>query len=72
MIDLIVTPKEILGRVKKLPPRDQLRLVEQILSSLESQLSVVVKTTEPLQSLLGLWQGFSISNYDIAEARKEM
>ena len=72
MIQPNVTPIEVLGIVKQLSPREQLELVEQILATLRPQLPAMPPAKQPLRSLLGLWQGFTVTEEDIAEARREM
>jgi len=72
MIQPNVTPTELFGIVKQLSLREQLELVEQILATLRSQLPATPLAKQPLRSLLGLWQGFTITAEDIAEARREM
>lgn len=62
---------ELLQQVKQLPPREQLLFAEQILAGLVHQMPSK-QSPKPLQSLLGLWQGFTVTDEDIAEARREM
>jgi hypothetical protein len=63
---------ELLGQVKQLPPREQLQLVEKIIAGLGEQLPATLTQPKPLRSLLGIWQGFTLTDEDIAEARHEM
>ena len=62
---------ELLQQVKQLPPREQLLFAEQILAGLAHRMPAQ-QPPKPLQSLLGLWQGFTVTEEDIAEARREM
>ena len=62
---------ELLHQVKQLSPREQLLFAEQILAELVQQMPAKQPPT-PLKSLLGLWQGFTVTEEDIAEARREM
>lgn len=62
---------ELLQQVKQLPPQEQLLFAEQILAGLAHQLPLQ-QPPKPLKSLLGLWQGFTVADEDIAEARREM
>lgn len=63
---------ELLQQVKQLPPREQLLFAEQILAGLVQQMPIKQQQPKPLQSLLGLWEGFTVTEEDIAEARREM
>jgi hypothetical protein len=62
---------ELLQQVKQLPPCEQLLFAEQILAGLVHQMPAK-QSPKPLKSLLGLWQGFTVTEEDIAEARREM
>jgi hypothetical protein len=66
-----ITPEEVLDYARQLSPREQLALVEGILADLAPHLPEVATETRS-RSLLGFWQGFSITEDDIAEARQEM
>jgi hypothetical protein len=48
-----------------------LLFAEQILAGLVHQMPVQ-QQPKPLKSLLGLWQGFTVTEEDIAEARREL
>lgn len=72
MLEQPVTSKELLRYAKKLPLREQLQLAEKILASLARQLPQEPPQKQPLRSLLGLWQGFTISEEEITQARREM
>jgi hypothetical protein len=54
----------------KLPPLDKVRLVEQVMATLERDLGE--RTKQPKRSLYGLWSGVNISAEEIDEARQEM
>lgn len=62
---------ERLRQVKQLPPREQLLFAEQVLTGLVQQMPIK-QQPKPLQSVLGLWQGFTVTEEDIAEARREL
>jgi hypothetical protein len=53
-----------------LSPLDKVRLVEQVMVTLEQDLAQRLK--KPKRSLYGLWSGVSVSTEDIDEARQEM
>jgi hypothetical protein len=53
-----------------LSPLDKVRLVERVMATLENDLSEGDK--QPRRSLYGLWSDVSVSEEDIAEARREM
>ena len=67
-----MTVQEIIQSARQLSWRERLLLVEQILSDLAQQVPDEPETIKPLRSLYGLWQGFSITDDDIAQARREM
>lgn len=54
----------------KLSSIDKVRLVEQVMTTLERDLSEQQKT--PKRSLLGIWSDVSISDVDIDEARADL
>ena len=54
----------------KLSPLEKVRLVEQVMATLEHDLTAGEK--KPKRSLYGIWAGVSISAEDIDEARREM
>lgn len=57
---------ELLQQDKQLPPRAQLPFAEQILTGLVYQMPAK-QSPKPLKSLLGLWQGFTVTKEDIAD-----
>ena len=63
------TAEEVLALLRKLPPREQLRVVSKALPALEKELSV---RPQPRKSLRGLWRGLSIGEKEIEEVRQEM
>jgi hypothetical protein len=65
-----VTLNEVLSLANQLSPVDKARLIQQIAPQIEQALA----TKQPGQrkSLRGLWRGLSISEEDIADARREM
>ena len=65
-----VTLEQVLELVTNLSTRDKVRLIELVAPQIEK--AMPVEPQKPLRSLYGLWRGFSISEEDIAEARREM
>lgn len=65
-----VTLAQVLNLADHLSPVDKVRLIEHIAPQIEQELAL--KPALPLRSLYGLWKGFSVSEEDITEARKEM
>jgi len=65
----VKTPDEMYKDIKKLSWDERLRLITQILQDM-----ILEKSAKPsdkrLRSLHGIWQGFSISEHDITQARK--
>ena len=55
---------------QNLSPLDKIRLVEQVMATLEHDLAQNQK--KPKRSLYGTWSGVSLSAEDIDEARHEM
>ncbi len=55
---------------QNLSPLDKVRLVEQVMATLEQDLTQSRK--KPKRSLYGMWSGVSLSAEDIDEARQEM
>lgn len=66
-----VTVEQAVTVIRQLSPRDQLRVVVHILPDLEQAIDKR-ETSAPCRSLYGLWQGFTISDADLDEARQEM
>lgn len=66
----VVTFEGVLEQAKQLTPADQARLIEQLATAIEHELTAVQPV--PRQSLRGLWQGLNITDKDIAEVRREM
>jgi hypothetical protein len=66
----VVTADKILKELRQLPPREQLRVIAQILPEVERDLQ---EPGHPLPSLRGLWQhlDFDISAEETDEARCE-
>ena len=71
MAEKTITLEDMIQWVNQLPWRERLRLVERVLADLAQQLPAE-EATKPLRSLYGLWQGFSVTKEDIAQARREM
>lgn len=69
MAEQILPLDEVVAFAQALSPIDKVRLVEQVMATLERELETAPK---PRRSLLGLWEGVSISAEDIDEARREM
>lgn len=71
MIQSTLTTTELLGYIGRLSPQEQLKLAEKIVATVALQMPAAPQQ-QPLKSLLGLWQGFTITEADIDEARREM
>lgn len=67
----MMTYDEVLISVQQLSPSEKARLLEEISGALRRDL-VQTETKKPKRSLLGLWEGVSVSEADIDEARQEM
>jgi hypothetical protein len=65
------TYDEVLTIAQQLSPTDKARLLEDISAALRRDLAQA-ETKTPKRSLLGLWEGVSVSEADIDEARREM
>lgn len=65
-----VTLAQVLELATNLSLRDKVRLIEFVAPQIERALEGQLRA--PLRPLYGLWQGFSISDEDIALARREM
>ncbi|MEW6288156.1 MAG: hypothetical protein AB1509_18250 [Chloroflexota bacterium] len=67
----MVTPttNNVLKMLRKLPPREQLKVISLALPEIEKKLG---QKARPRKSLRGLWQGVNVANRDIAEIRKNM
>ncbi len=70
MSDLTVELEEVVGMVRGLSPLDKVRLVEEVMTLLEDDLTN--QKSRPKPSLYGIWPDANISEEDIAEARQEM
>jgi hypothetical protein len=70
MSDLAVELEEVVGMARSLSPLDKVRLVEEVMSLLEEDLTDL--KPGPKRSLYGIWPDANISEEDIAEARREM
>lgn len=62
--------ESVLTQVLELTPLEKVRLVEQVMATLERDL--LEQEKKPKRSLYGLWSDVSISAEDIDEARAEM
>ncbi len=65
-----ITLDQVLDLAEQLSARDKVRLIEFIAPQIAEALPV--PSRKSLRSLYGLWRGFSITEQDIAEARREM
>jgi len=65
------TYDDVLNSARQLSASDKARLLEDISAALRRELTQAT-VQKPRQSLLGLWEGVSISEDDIDEARQEM
>ena len=70
MSDSTVELEELIGKAKGLSPLDKIRLVEEMMSSLQEELGE--KKVAPRRSLYGILPDANISEEDISEARREM
>lgn len=61
---------EVMEFIEALSPLERVRLVERVMTTLEHDLSGEEYAEK--RSLLGLWQGTTITEQDIDAARKEM
>jgi hypothetical protein len=68
----VITVEMVVRQVNQLSLREQVQLVERILSGLAQQLPTTSALHKPLRSLYGLWQGFTVTEADITEARREL
>jgi hypothetical protein len=65
------TPKSVLDMLRKLPPRERLKVISQALPEIEHSLA---EKPRAYKSLRGLWKDLrpSVSKQDIDDARSEM
>lgn len=70
MSDATVELETVVGMARQLSPLEKVRLVEEIMSLLEDDLSE--RKSGPTRSLYGIWPDANISSKDIEEARQEM
>lgn len=70
MNDTAVELEEVIGMARSLSPLDKVRLVEEVMTFLEEDLTI--QKPGPRRSLYGIWPDAHISEEDIAEARQEM
>lgn len=68
----MVTYNEVLHLVKQLPDTEKARLIQEISTLLDNQQTNGDGERTPKKSLLGIWEGVSISEEDIDEVRREM
>ena len=61
---------QILRLAKRLPPKEKIRLIEQIAPEIEQDLAGVSESKR--QSLRGAWREIDITEEDISTARQEM
>ncbi len=64
------TFEQALAIASNLSPLDKVRLVEQVMATLEQDLSTAKK--KPKRSLYGSWSDVHMSEEDIDQARKDM
>lgn len=62
--------EQVVKLAAKLSALDKVRLVEQVMATLENDLTAQEK--KPRRSLYGIWKGVDASDEDIAEVRREM
>lgn len=68
----MTTYEELLVAVKQLSPAEKARLLEDVSAALRHDLTEEEPPKKPKRSLLGLWEGDSVSAEEIDEARREM
>lgn len=68
---ITATPQDVLEMLRKLPPRERLKVIYQALPEIEQSLSENIRA---YKSLRGLWKDLlpSVSEKDIDDARREM
>lgn len=68
---IIPTPHNVLEMLRKLPPRERLKVIYQALPEIEQSLS---EKARAYKSLRGLWKDLLpyVSEKDIDDARREM
>ncbi|NPV07795.1 MAG: hypothetical protein HPY83_07505 [Anaerolineae bacterium] len=66
-----MTAEQVLELLRRLPPRDRVRVIAKALPEIEEELP---ERPRPAKSPEGLWKdlGFDVTEEDIAEARREM
>ena len=64
------TLDKVMELVETLSPLERVRLVERVMSTLEQDLSG--EDYAEKRSLLGLWQGTTVTEQEIDDARKDM
>lgn len=64
------TLDDVMELVETLSPLERVRLVERVMTTLEHDLAGDEYAEK--RSLLGLWQGTTVTEQDIDEARKDM
>ncbi len=67
-----VSFESVLSMAIRLPPADKARLLVYLASAVQHALALVPPPPTERVQILGLWQGLSITEDDIAEARREM
>jgi hypothetical protein len=70
MSEQVTELEQAIAIASNLSPLDKIRLVEQVMATLEQDLTQNPK--KPKRSLYGLWSDVHVSAEDIDEARKEM
>lgn len=66
-----ITLDAVLTQAQQLSPLDKVRLVKQIMTTLQQELQATYPP-QPRRTLLGLWSDVSISADEIDQARREM
>lgn len=65
------TLEAVVAQAQQLSPLEKVRLVEQVMATLEKDLQEQ-QPKKLRRSLLGIWEGVSISAEEIDESRREM
>jgi hypothetical protein len=68
---ITATPQDVLEMLRKLPPRERLKVIYQALPEIEQSMS---EKAHAYKSLRGLWKDLllSVSEKDIDDARREI
>ncbi len=70
MVEPVVTAEEVLEMLRRLAPRERVRVIARALPGIEEELP---EGPRPMESLRGLWKDLyvDVTEEDIADARRE-